>query len=271
VSTRIPRLPILSALAMAMLLATGLAHPGGAALAAIAPTAAPSATATAPLTPVATATVSGTATTVSSTVPLSDVQVLTATSGQTIVHMPLQVVSGGRLVAVVRTLPGAHVLMRITFADGTTVRQLHRANASGVAYFNPYIAYQPQTSTETALVTLRAVLRMQGLDDSIQGSVAVLQHIVLQGALRLPATIRAGRVLVVTVVSNQSDVSCSVRVIYPDQEVETQHGFTSARGIWVGRFPISAAVARRGFLQVDAVLSYNGVQIHRVRRVVLRA
>lgn len=261
-SIRIPCLRLLLTIALAVGLVVSAAHVPAPALAAglQAPsTPTPIATATSTtVTPVPTAT--GSAPAIGAPDNLSQYQVVTATSGLTVIYMPRQVTSGGRLLVIVRTVPRARVALTISFPDGAQVIAHRRAAANGLAYFTPYIAYQPQSSAETAVITAQAMLPALGLNDTIQGSVAVLQHIVLRGFLKLPKFVVAGRMLTVVVVSNHVNVSCVIRVTYPDGRVELQRGYTDAGGVLVGRFTVSTSDGQTGFLRIQADLSYNGVQ-----------
>ena len=125
---------------------------------------------------------------------------------------------------------------------------------------------------EAATVTVEAVLQPAGLDDVVQGSVAVLQHIVLQGYLKLPRSVVAGHWLTVTVVSNQPGAAVRFLLVYPDQQVESgPGGYTNAAGLLTRRFAISRSDGTRGNLTVQVWLSYEGVQLHIAGRVALRA
>jgi hypothetical protein len=146
------------------------------------------------------------------------------------------------------------------------------APRDGHALFILPLGYQPQGSTEAATVTVEAVLRPARLDDVVQGSVAVLQHIVLQGYLKLPHSVVAGHWLTVTVVSNQPGASVRFLLVYPDQQVESgPGGYTNAAGILTRRFAIARSDGTRGTLTVQVWLSYNGAQLRITRRVGLRA
>src|SRR5438270_13725958 len=147
-----------------------------------------------------------------------------------------------------------------------------RASSSGDAGFILPIAYQPQGRAEAATGTVEAVLHPAGLDDVVQGSVAVLQHIELHGDLRLPRVVVVGHWLTVTVVSNQPGASVRFLLVYPDKQVESgPGGYTNAAGILTRRFAISRSDGTRGNLNVQVWLSYEGAQLHIARRVALRA
>ena len=197
---------------------------------------------------------------------------LTSTSRLTVVELPRQVVSGGRLLVQVSTVPRAHVTLTVAFADGTRMVARCHAAKDGHALFILPIAYQPQGSTEAATVTLEAVLPPADIDDVVQGSVAVLQHIVLQGALKLPRSVVVGHWLTVTVVSNQPGAYVRFLLVYPDKQVESgPSGYTNSAGILTRRFAISRSDGTRGNLTVQAWLSYNGAQLRISGRVALRA
>jgi hypothetical protein len=197
---------------------------------------------------------------------------LTSTSGLSVVELPRQAVSGGHLPVQVRTVPQAQVTLTVDFADGTRMVARCRASSSGDAGFILPIAYQPQGSAEAATVTVEAVLRPAGLDDVVQGSVAVLQHIVLQGYLKLPRSVVAGHWLTVTVVSNQPGASVRFLLVYPDKQVESgPGGYTNAAGTLTRRFAIARSDGTTGILTVQVWLSYSGAQLRISGRVALRA
>jgi len=189
-----------------------------------------------------------------------------------VVELPRQVVSGGRLLVQVSTVTRAHVTLTVDFADGTRVVTRCQASRDGHARFVLPITYQPQGSTEAATVTLEAVLPPSDLDDVVRGSVAVLQHIVLQGNLKLPRSVVVGRGLTVTVVCNQPGAAVRFLLVYPDKQVESgPGGYTNAAGLLTRRFTISRSDGTRGNLTVQVWLSYQGVQLHISGRVALRA
>jgi hypothetical protein len=189
-----------------------------------------------------------------------------------LVELPRQVVSGGRLLVQVHTVPRAHVNLTLGFPDGTSTVARCSASSSGDVGFILPIAYQPQGSVEAATVTVEAVLGSAGLDDVVQGSVAVLQHIVLQGDLRLPSSVVVGHWLTVTVVCNQPGAYVRFLLVYPDKQVESSAGgYTNAAGILTRRFAISRSDGIRGTLTVQVGLSYGGMQLQMARRVALRA
>ena len=99
-----------------------------------------------------------------------------------------------------------------------------------------------------------------------------LQHIVLQGALKLPRSVVVGHWLTVTVVSNQPGAYVRFLLVYPDKQVESgPSGYTNSAGILTRRFAISRSDGTRGNLTVQAWLSYNGAQLRISGRVALRA
>ena len=197
---------------------------------------------------------------------------ITSTSGLTVVELPRQVVSGGRLLVQAHTVPRAHVTLRLGFPDGTSIAARCRASTSGDVRFNLPIDYQPQGSAEAATVAVEAVLQPAGLDDVVQGSVAVLQHIVLQGYFKLPRYVVVGHWLTVTVVCNQPGAYGRLLLVYPDKQVESgPSGYADAKGTLTRRFAISRSDGTSGYLNVHAWLSYSGVQLHIARRVALRA
>ena len=103
-------------------------------------------------------------------------------------------------------------------------------------------------------------------------AIAVLQHIDLQGTLKLPRFVVVGHWLTVTVVSNQPGASVRFLLVYPDKQVESgPGGYTNAAGILTRRFAISRSDGTRGNLNVQVWLSYEGAQFHISRRVALRA
>src|SRR5690349_20726332 len=57
------------------------------------------------------------ATTVRATAPLTQATVLTSTSGLTVVWLPGQVATGGRLNVLIHTIPGAVVTLKLGFPD----------------------------------------------------------------------------------------------------------------------------------------------------------
>ena len=193
-------------------------------------------------------------------------------SGLTVVELPRQAVSGGSLLVQVVTVPRAHVTLTVDFADGTRMVARCHALRDGHALFILPLDYQPQGSTEAATITVEADLPPAGLDDVVQGSVAVLQHLVLQGYLKLPRSVVVGHWLTVTVVSNQPGASVRFLLVYPDQQVESgPGGYTNAAGILTRRFAIARSDGTSGTLTVHAWLSYGGAQLHIARRVALRA
>lgn len=219
-------------------------------------------------TPAVTPTASPSAT---STVNLNQ-QTLLSTSGLTTVWMPRQVMSGGQLIVLVRTTPLARLLLTVEFPDGSTQIERRRAAQGGYARFNVTIAYQPQGSAEAATVTVRAIQPASGLDDIVPGSVSVLQHIVLKGSIKAPQSVVVGRWLTVTVSGNQPGATVRLRVIYPDKQEVSHDGFANADGNLSYRFLVSSSDGTKGYLRVEATLSYNGVQKSlSSRRVALRA
>ena len=197
---------------------------------------------------------------------------LTSTSGLTVVELPRQAVSGGRLLVQVRTVPRAQVSLTLGFPDGTSLVARCRASSSGDAGFIVPLDYQPQGSAEAATVTVEAVLRSTRLDDVVQGSVAVLQHIVLQGYLRLPRSVVVGQWLTVTVVCNQPGAYARFLLVYPDKQVESgPGGYTNSAGALTRRFAIARSDGTRGTLTVQVWLSYSGAQLRMSGRVALRA
>lgn len=209
---------------------------------------------------------------VTATAPLSQAPTLTSTSGLTVVWLPSQVATGGRLAVVVHTVPRARVTLRLAFPDSTSVALHRRADAIGYARFQPSIAYQPQGSAEDATVTVLAVLRGAGLDDTVSGNVAVLQRITLAATLKAPTMAVVGRPLAVTVTSNEPGALVSFRLIYPDKAVESlRGGYTNTAGIYTRSFAVSRSDGTSGYLIVQAIVRYNGVQVSRSGRVALRA
>jgi hypothetical protein len=207
------------------------------------------------------------------TVDLSQWQApLTSTSGLTVVKLPRQAVSGGRLLVQVRTVPQAHVSLTLGFPDGTSLVARCHASSSGDAGIILPLDYQPQGSAEAATVTVEAVLRSARVDDVVQGSVAVLQHIVLQGYLRLPRSVVVGHWLTVTVVCNQPGAYARFLLVYPDKQVESgPGGYTNAAGALTRRFAVARSDGTRGTLTVQVWLSYSGAQLRMSGRVALRA
>lgn len=199
-------------------------------------------------------------------------QALTSNSGLTTVWMPRQVVSGGQLIVLVHTTPLARVLLTVEYPDGTTQVERRRAAEGGYTRFSLTIAYQPQGSAEAATITVESLLRSSGLDDSVPGSVSVLQHIVLKGAIKAPRSVVVGRWLTVTVAANQPGATVRLRIVYPDRQEVSHDGFADAAGNLSYRFLVSSSDGTRGYLRVEATLSYNGVQKSlSARRIVLRA
>lgn len=218
--------------------------------------------------PVVTPTASPSAT---STVSVNQ-QVILSNSGLTTMWMPRQVVSGGQLIVLVHTTPLARVLLTIEYPDGTTQVERRRAAEGGYTRFSVTIAYQPQGSAEAATITVESILRSSGLDDSVPGSVSVLQHIVLKGAIKAPQSAMVGRWLTVTVAANQPGATVRLRIVYPDKQEVSHDGFADADGNLSYRFLVSSSDGTRGYLRVEATLSYNGVQKSlSSRRVALRA
>lgn len=218
--------------------------------------------------PVVTPTASPSAT---STVNLNQ-QMLPSNSGLTTVWMPRQVMSGGQLFVLVRTTPLARVLLVVEFPDGTAQVERRRAAGGGYARFNLTITYQPQGSAEAATVTVRSILPASGLDDTVPGSVSILQHIVLKGTIKAPQSVVVGHWLTVTVAGNQPGATVRLRIIYPDKQEVSHDGFANADGNLSYRFLVSSSDGTKGYLRVEATLSYNGVQKSlSSRRVALRA
>lgn len=278
-STRQPRLHRFAAYLVALgLVASAIHAPARAHAAAVqpAPLSTPVVTATSTVTPSptmtsTTPTPTGGTPALTDTVNLAQYQSVAAAGGLTVVRMPRQIMSGGHLPVLVKTLPDAFVTLTVAFPDGTTFTARHRAGPGGFTRFDPPVTYQPQSSTETAVITVQAIRRVIGLSDTVQGSVAVLQHIVLRAYLKVPWFVLAGQTLAVVVVSNQANAYGVVRVTYPDTRVEVQHGYTDAGGLLTLYFTVSTSDGRAGALWVQTDLSYNGVQITRSRRVALRA
>ena len=209
---------------------------------------------------------------VSATAPLTQVSALTSTSGLTVVWLPNQVATGGRLAVTIRTVPGARVTLTLGFPDGTTLTAHRRAGAGGYASVQTLIAYQPQGSAEDATVTVTTVLPAAGLDDTVTGNVTVLQRIALSATLKAPKVAMVGRQLAVTVVASEPGALVRFRLTYPDGAVESlRGGYTGPTGAYTRKFAVSRSDGVRGYLTIQAIVSYDGVQLSRTRRVALRA
>jgi hypothetical protein len=209
---------------------------------------------------------------VSATAPLTQVSALTSTSGLTVVWLPNQVATGGHLAVTIRTVPGAHVTFTLGFPDGTTLTAHRRAGAGGYASVQTLISYQPQGSAEDATVTVMTVLPAAGLHDTVTGNVTVLQRIALSATLKAPKVATVGRQIAVTVVASEPGALVRLRLTYPDGAVESlRGGYTSANGVYIRRFAVSRSDGVRGYLTIQAIVSYDGVQLSRTRRVALRA
>jgi len=186
-------------------------------------------------------------------------QVLSAPSGVTTARLVVQIRSGVRLVVRVRTAPRALVTLTVTFADGSAIEKRQRANAAGAAVFAPLIAYQPQGGPEAATIVVTARLPRVGLNDTIQGSVTVLPHLVLTGRIAAPYALVVGHTLLLRVVSNQPNATVRLTLRYPDGALEPYTGYTDAMGL----LPLSLVVSPLhgvGALHIDAALSFGGVQ-----------
>lgn len=202
---------------------------------------------------------------------VGQIQTITSTSGSTVVYLPNQVMSGGKLRLLVHTVAFARVRLTVAFPDGSALKEQHHAGKTGWATFAPAISYQPQGSAELAAITVTAVLYRDGLDDAVQGSISVLQHEVLQGALKLPSSIAVGRMLPVTLVT-QPGAAVRFVLVYPDKQLEHRWGGTvDASGVLAKSFYVSKADGTRGTLYVEALVSYNGVERHIWGKVALRA
>ncbi len=211
--------------------------------------------------------------TITETTPLSastprNTAVLT---GQTTLQLPSQVVSGGRLLIVVHTLPYARLTVTIAFPDGTSQVLQRRAGLGGYAMLAPVISYQPQAAAETATVTVLAVRARGSLNDSVMGNVTVVQRVRLSGYLTVPVGVAAGGQLSVVVTTNLPNVQVHLTLSYPDGQVESSDGATGATDTFApAPFTIPAS-ERMGYLMVRAVLRYNGAERTVARRVRLRA
>lgn len=210
--------------------------------------------------------------TVRATPPLTQATVLTSTSGLTVVWLPSQVATGGRLNVVIRTIPGAAVTLKLGFPDGTAVTAHRRAAANGYAQVQTPIVYEPQGSAEDVTVTVTAVQPGTGLNDSVSGNVAVLQHIALTASLRAPKVAMVGRQIAVTVVANEPGALVRFRLTYPDGAVESlRGGYTDASGLFTRKVAVARSDGTRGYLIIQAIVTYDGVQVSRTGRVALRA
>lgn len=186
-------------------------------------------------------------------------QVLSAPSGVTTARLVVQIRSGARLVVRVRTTPRALVTLTVTFADGSAIEKRQRANVAGATVFAPLITYQPQGGPEAATIVVTARLPRARLDDTIQGSVTVLPHLVLTGRIMAPYALVAGHTLLLRVVSNQPNATVRLTLRYPDGALEPYTGYTDAMGL----LPLSLVVSPLhgiGALRIDAALSFGGVQ-----------
>ncbi len=211
--------------------------------------------------------------TITETTPLSasTPQNTAALTGQTTLQLPPQVVSGGRLVIVVHTLPYARLTVTIAFPDGASRVLLRRAGPDGYAMLAPVISYQPQAAAETATVTVVAVRARGNLDDSVMGNVTIVQRIRLSGYLTAPVSVVAGGQLSVVVTANLPNVQVHLTLSYPDGQVEPSDGATDATDTFApAPFTIPTS-ERTGYLVVRAVLRYNGAERTVARRVRLRA
>ncbi len=202
---------------------------------------------------------------------VGQVQTITSTSGLTVVYLPSQVMSGGRLNLLVHTIAFARVRLTVVFPDGSSVKEQRHAGKTGWATFSPVIGYQPQGSAELATVTVDTVLYKIALNDEVHASISVLQHEVLQGTLKLPSSIQVGRMLPVTL-TTQPGATVRFVLVYPDKQVEHRWGgVVGASGVLTKSFYVSKADGTRGTLYVEALVSYNGVERHIWEKVALRA
>ena len=200
-------------------------------------------------------------------------QTFTSTSGLTTITLPTQMVSGKVVRAQVHTAPRARLVFTLSFANGTSKTVARRADAAGDSRFSFYLSYQPQVSSETATFTLRAVERRSSLDDTITQTVVVLQHIVLQGSMRLPRSVAVGTRLPIVVYSDPPGAAVGLQLAYPDGRAQACYGGrTDASGIRRASGLVSSSDGTQGYLTVRAELSYQGV-VRRLapQRVLLRA
>jgi hypothetical protein len=197
---------------------------------------------------------------ITGTAPLP--QVITSSSGLTVIRLPQQVMSGGRLVVEGRTTPYAYVAIQVRFPDGSKVSTHSHAHKSGTFALSVPISYQPQGSAEAAAVVVRAVARQTGLNDTITGSVTILQHIVLNGVLKLPNSVVPGRTLSVGVSGTLPNVLVRFYLTYPDGQQESHYGgYTDSTGALPPvQFTVSSSDGTSGTLKVTALLVYEGVE-----------
>lgn len=207
--------------------------------------------------------------TITETAPLA--QTITSTSGLTIIRLPQQVASGGHLFIRGHTAPDAYVAVSIGFPDGSKIGQHTHAQRSGEFKLSALIKYQPQGSAEAATVTVRAVQRKVGLDETLTGSVTVLQHIVIPGSLKLPGSVAPGGRLAISIAGTLPNVYVRFYLDYPDKQEESRiGGYTDSAGALSTTIPVSASDGKHGTLKVTALLVYQGVERRISNTVALR-
>lgn len=207
--------------------------------------------------------------TITATAPLP--LTITSTSGLTVIRLPQQVASGGRLLIEGHTAPYAYVALIIGFPDGSKISTHTHAHKSGDFRLTPLITYQPQGSAEAATVTLHAVQRKVGLDDTLPGSVTILQHIVIPGYLKVPGSVAPGGQLAISIAGSLPNVYVRFYLNYPDKQEESHTGgYTDATGALSTTISVSASDGKHGDLTVTALLTYQGVERRISNTVALR-